>query len=558
MTAGKGSMADAIVLIVDDDRTIVRLCQRLLERASYQVITAINPSEILDILGRQKINLLLTDIRMPGMDGFELISQAKKLQPDLPVLVMTGYGNVDDALQALHRGVDGLILKPFENSTDLVNTVRQILEQTEQRRDSARLHVLRPLFDVTERLLSETSPEPLEKLILNTITTLFQASNAWIYRLDPDGSGFDLVRTTEATQAILNLVRQHRFFKIADGNSPPALYNVSTKSGSAESAEIWQMLSLLDWEAMMVVPVRRDKSQFIFCADREKGSIPFTEADLEQFVILARQAAVAMENARLYSELKAYVKQVEESQMALVQAEKMAAMGRLMATVAHEINNPLQSVRNCLHLAVRDDISADQRLKYIQMTGDELERLSTTVQQMLDYYRPGGLEKRFADLRLMIDQVLALLEPQLNEQHIAVHVKYQGVVVPVLIVTDQMKQVIINLLLNAADALEEWTNRSSQEKEIWVDIYYEKSQVRILIEDSGPGIPIEMREHIFEPFVSTKQQGTGLGLAVSYGIIERHQGQLTVIPPRYKNGACFEIVLPNEVEGENGKNIDRG
>jgi len=118
-------MMEATILIVDDDRTIIRLCQRLLERASYRVFTVMDPFDALKILERQKVDLLLSDIRMPIMDGFELISQAKQYQPELPVLVMTGYGSIDYAIQALHRGVDGLILKPFENSAELLQAVQR-------------------------------------------------------------------------------------------------------------------------------------------------------------------------------------------------------------------------------------------------------------------------------------------------------------------------------------------------------------------------------------------------------------------------------------------------
>lgn len=547
-------MADAVVLIVDDDRTIVRLCQRLLERASYQVLTAMDPLEALRILERQKVNLLLSDIRMPIMDGFELISQAKQLQPDLPVLVMTGYGSIDTAIQALHRGVDGLILKPFENATELVQTVQRVLDETQQRRDAARLHVLRPLFDVTERLLAETSPQPLEKLILNTATGLFQVSNAWIYCLDPDDLGLTLVRSTETNPSVADQVAQVQFVQTVMGEGSAMTINAS---GPGSSDEIQAALQSLGWETLLLASVRQNNRQYVFCANRDKGSVFFTEADLELFVIFARQAAVALENARLYSELKDYVQQVEESQRALIKAEKMAAMGRLMASLAHEINNPLQSIRNCLNLAAREDIDADQRFRYIAMTDGELDRLAKTVRQMLDFYRPGGVEKRRADIHQMIDQVLALLGPQLNERRIHLQVQYHGEPVPVYVVQDQIIQVLFNLLLNAIDAIEDWAASKPIDKEIWIDVYYESQQTRILVEDSGPGIPADLQEHIFEPFVSTKQQGTGLGLAVSYGIIERHQGVLSVISPRYKTGACFEVALPNGVEGENGKDINR-
>jgi signal transduction histidine kinase len=546
-------MGDAIILIVDDDRTIVRLCQRLLERASYQVVTALEPYEALKILERQKVNLLLSDLRMPGMDGFDLISQAKKLQPTLPVLVMTGFGSVDNALQALHRGVDGLILKPFENSADLIQTVQRVLEENQQRQDAARLHVLRPLFDITERLLAETSLQPLETLILNSMTGLFQASNAWIYRLDTDGVSLELVRMTETGQSDAVKTAQQQFFQNAISSGSPV---VLSASGPGSNEEVQRALQGLGWETLLVAPVRRDNTQFVFCVDRDLGSIPFSEADLELLVVLARQAAVALENARLYSELKDYVHQVEVSQRALVQAEKMAAMGQLMASLAHEINNPLQAVSNCLHLASREDICAEDRLTYIDLSNSELERLSATVQQMLDFYRPSGGEKRPTDIHQMMDQVLALLGPQLTERHIAIHVQYQGLPVLIPVRPDQIKQVIFNLILNAFDALEDRVKKKNPDKEIWIDIYYESQQIRILIEDSGPGVPVNMREHIFEPFVSTKQQGTGLGLAVSYGIIERHQGSLSLVSPHYKTGACFEIILPSGVECENGKNTD--
>ncbi len=545
-------MTEATILIVDDDRTIIRLCQRLLERASYHVYTVMDPFEALKILEQQKIDLLLSDIRMPIMDGFELISQAKQYQPELPVLVMTGYGSIDNAIQALHRGVDGLILKPFENSAELLQTVQRVLDESRQKRDAARLHALRPLFDVTERLLAETSPQPLEKLILNAVTGLFQANCAGIYRLKAEVGFLELVRMTDLPQAKTDLTLQQRLIEVAIADDLPTM--ISTSYPGHNEVE-QNYLHEIGWETLLVAPVRRNNSQFVFFACREKGSVCFTEADLEMFVILARQAAVAMENARLYSELKDYVRQVEDSQRALIQAEKMAAVGRLMASLAHEINNPLQAVRNCLHLATRKGVDNNQHVHYLKMTDEVLERLVITVRRMLDFYRPGGAEKQKTEIREIIDQVLALLNPQLHQQEVKVSLRYTGQSQPLMVVPDQIQQVIFNLVINAMDALEE--RKGAAAAEIWIDVCFETQKVRVMIEDSGPGIPDELCERIFEPFVSTKEHGTGLGLAVSYGIMERHQGSLSLVSPQYGEGACFEIVLPVIGEGENGKDTDR-
>jgi signal transduction histidine kinase/CheY-like chemotaxis protein len=546
-------MPEAIILLVDDDRTIIRLCQRLLERASYQVIAAMDPFDALKVLERQAVDLLLSDIRMPIMDGFELITQAKKLQPELPVLVMTGYGSVETAIQALHRGVDGLILKPFENSAELLQTVQRVLWESRQKRDAARLQALRPLFDVTEQLLAETSPQTLEKLILNTVTSLFQASFAGIYRVKPEIATLELVRTTEAQQQKMDPTLQQRLVEAALTNDLPVVINAS---GPGRSDVEQNLLHEAGDETVLVAPVRRNNSQFVFCACRAEGSALFTEADLEMFVILARQAAVALENARLYSELRDNIRRVEDSQRALIQAEKMAAVGRLMASLAHEINNPLQAVRNCLHLATRKGVDNDQHFRYLKMTDSELERLVTTVRRMLDFYRPGGVEKQKSDIHLIMGQVLGLVNPQLHQLGITVHQQYFGTNRPVYIVPDQIQQVIFNLMINAMDALEETVSDTKTRAEIWIDVYHESQKVRVVVEDSGPGIPVELRERIFEPFISTKKHGTGLGLAVSYGIMERHQGNLSLIFPRYGEGACFEVALPFGVEGENGKNID--
>jgi two-component system NtrC family sensor kinase len=331
---------------------------------------------------------------------------------------------------------------------------------------------------------------------------------------------------------------------------------VINASGPGRSDVEQNLLHEAGDETVLVAPVRRNNSQFVFCACRAEGSALFTEADLEMFVILARQAAVALENARLYSELRDNIRRVEDSQRALIQAEKMAAVGRLMASLAHEINNPLQAVRNCLHLATRKGVDNDQHFRYLKMTDSELERLVTTVRRMLDFYRPGGVEKQKSDIHLIMGQVLGLVNPQLHQLGITVHQQYFGTNRPVYIVPDQIQQVIFNLMINAMDALEETVSDTKTRAEIWIDVYHESQKVRVVVEDSGPGIPVELRERIFEPFISTKKHGTGLGLAVSYGIMERHQGNLSLIFPRYGEGACFEVALPFGVEGENGKNID--
>jgi two-component system NtrC family sensor kinase len=256
------------------------------------------------------------------------------------------------------------------------------------------------------------------------------------------------------------------------------------------------------------------------------------------FQILGRQAAVALENSRLYAEQLAYVRKIEESQKALVQAEKMATAGRLSASIAHEINNPLQSVQNCLHLAGRDDFPEDKRREYFLLAQTELERLANTTRRMLDFYRPGATALEKVDIADILNYILNLMAKQLKESNVTVIVDFKGKIPPITAVSSQLQQVFINLILNAADAMSE-----KEGGVLRITATALKNGVEIIFHDNGNGVPEAAQANIFEPFFSTKEGGTGLGLTVSYNIITTNGGTLELLPERAP-GACFRIFMP--------------
>jgi signal transduction histidine kinase len=147
-----------------------------------------------------------------------------------------------------------------------------------------------------------------------------------------------------------------------DADGDPIVVNAT---GPGEKDE-QSLLSTLGLGSAILIPVARSNLHSVLFAARDATAAerPFRGADLEMFFVLARQAVVAMENARLYADLRDYVRRVEDSQEALLRAEKMAAAGRLTASIAHEANNPLQSVQNCLHLAGREDLPEPKRKEY--------------------------------------------------------------------------------------------------------------------------------------------------------------------------------------------------
>lgn len=533
-------MPEARVLVVDDDRSIVRLCQKILERASFVVLPANSPEEAIGILQREKVDLLLVDIRMPEMDGFELTSQARKIRPDLAVLLMTGHGTVETAITALHRGVDGLILKPFESTTELVEKCRQILQDRAQRLNANRLEALRPIFNISESFVSETNLSALIKLAGGAISGMLRACIVQIYRINQQNNRNELLEGSDDAHTWLqNSVERGPLQKIIQ-HGTPVMVNRTGPGDPLLQAQMEERQIV----SMLIAPVRLKNDRYIYLAARCYPETVFRDSDFEMFVILVRQATVALENARLYDDLRTNMKKLEESQRALVQAEKMSAVGRLLASVAHEINNPLQSVRNCLHLAIRPELPSSDQRKFLQLAQDELTRLAGIVSQMLEFYRPGKVDKELIQLPVVLNKVLNLIQPQLRDHFIQIDIAVPSNLPPIWGVSDQLQQVIFNLILNSMDAMDEIPNGRC----IWIEAAVRENSILFWVEDAGHGIPPELETRIFEPFVSTKKNGTGLGLSVSYNIIQDHGGALRTVTPIHNNGARFEIRLPLKMD----------
>ncbi|MBN2146628.1 MAG: response regulator, partial [Anaerolineales bacterium] len=481
------------IIVLDDEPGITRLCKRLLERADFKVTTFTNPRDCLSAIEAQAAtilhpDLLLVDIRMPGMDGFQVIDAARAYFPDLAVVVMTGFGTVETAIEALRRGADGLILKPF-SSNELVQSIRRALEQSQHKQDVLRLQALRPLFDVSESLFTETNPKRLRSLVLDAVCGHLKCTHAEFYQVEastprderePAKSKPRLRLLAAIHTPVTSLVADEGAMDTQPAatrseSRPPSglltepiaqqsgglkvpllIHQESSPSPGSTQAQFQPILTSRALGSVITAPVSLKAGAIVsgvLLAARNLGEPHFREADLELLVVLARQAAVSLENARLHAELRDYIHQLEDSQRALIQAEKMATAGRLTATIAHEINNPLQAVQNCLHLAGRHELSDEQRQNYLGMATHELERLMQTVHRMLDFYRPTALDRKPLDVNALLDNVISLVKKQMDDHHVRLHRNLASNLPPVLAVSDQIQQVFLNLLLNAMQAM---------------------------------------------------------------------------------------------------------
>ena len=234
--------------------------------------------------------------------------------------------------------------------------------------------------------------------------------------------------------------------------------------------------------------------------------------------------------------------ELKAMQTHLIQSEKLAGVGKLAAGVAHEINNPLTCVLTNSSLILSDLPPDDPRREDLQTIVDETLRCRKIVKGLLDFARQTKPQKQTISLNKVAEDILSLVKNQASFQNISISAELDNGVPPVLADADQMRQVVLNIILNAADAMQQGGTlrvRSCLETG--------SNRVMLKISDTGPGIPAEIQNRLFEPFFTTKKTGTGLGLAIAYGIMERHKGELK-LESSPGHGTTISVILPTDTK----------
>jgi signal transduction histidine kinase len=246
---------------------------------------------------------------------------------------------------------------------------------------------------------------------------------------------------------------------------------------------------------------------------------------------------VAIENTRLYESEREATRQLRLTQEQLLHTERLAALGEMSAKVAHEINNPLGIIKNYLQLITRAIGRNIEATGYVTIVGEEINRIAGIVRELLDFHRPRGLEFRPTNLPELVDSVLALMERQIKSRGVEVLRDFPARCPEVMAAPEGLKQVFINIIINACDAM-------SGGGKLSIAVKSSDKLLRTTFSDSGPGISPELIPRIFEPFFTTKDpgKGTGLGLSVCYGIVNKHGGTITF--HNTDRGGCFTIDLP--------------
>jgi signal transduction histidine kinase len=233
--------------------------------------------------------------------------------------------------------------------------------------------------------------------------------------------------------------------------------------------------------------------------------------------------------------------QLKRSQVSLVQSEKLAMAGKLAASVAHSIRNPLTSVKMRLYSMRRHLELPPPQQEDLDVISEEIRNIDAIVRNFLEYSRPPKLKMQQVKPSAVVDLAITLLRPRLESFNVGVTVNRKQQLPEIWADQDQLKEVLVNLMVNACEAMVKGGAIIITEAEDFMAGV--GRVVKILVQDTGPGVPLSMQDKIFQPFFSSKEEGTGLGLSIAARIIEEHGGSIDLMC-RPGKGACFTIILP--------------
>lgn len=449
-----------------------------------------------------------------------------------------GVLNVESTELNCFTAADQQLLQALANQTAVALENARLYSQTQR---NAR--ELATLNSATHALASDLDLNMVLKQTMVEIMALLEAEDASVLLVDHEAN--DLYFAAVATEdAFEKLFGKH--MPIESGIAGWAVRN--RQSVLVDNAQVdtrfysnIDVVSGFTTQSLLAVPlIARDQIIGVLEVINKLDGV-FDAHDLELLEALASSAAVAIDHASLYQQLVNQIQMLRETQAQLIHSEKMAALGRLVASISHEINNPLQSIQGCLTLAdeeLESDMRPDKLVRYLNVAEDEIERIAAIVRRVRDFYRPSSHEQTRTDVHQTLESVLELSGKQLQHSEVTVVRQWAPDVPEITANADHLKQVFLNLVLNAIDAMPGGGT-------LTISTALAGGAVNIDFADTGVGMSEETLARLFEPFFTTKAHGSGLGLSISYGIIEAHHGQISARSAVGK-GTTFTISLPVE------------
>jgi two-component system NtrC family sensor kinase len=505
------------IVIIDDEEDIRDILSLALKGAGHHVSMAANGESGLRLCQEKSPQIVITDIRMPGMDGLQVLEALKEKSPEIEVIVATAFGEIDVAIRALQLDASDFITKPI-NTRALHMALKRAQERFSDRRQLAEYTAL------LEKEKAETHQELIRTFAFQK--NLIESSMDGILACNERG---EVATFNKSVQELLGYTKDevlHRMsfsqFLAPDEEKALKAALEEEKFGGINRLNLYET-SLLDRSGQKI-PVQVSGVK-LFDQERPEGFVFFFR-DLRQLRKLEHEVA---------------------NQARILHQDKMMSLGRLAASVVHEINNPLAGILNYLRLMARivnrGPLNEEQRKKfmdYLELVVTETSRCSQIVSNLLTFSRKSPIAFEKISVPDLMEKSALLSHHRLELQNIELKIDIQTPIPPIEGDFNQLQQCVINLIFNAIDAMPEGGT-------LTLSGHYVPAEgtVEVQVRDTGCGIAEKDLPYIFEPFFTTKDEGYGVGLGLStvYGILERHQGTIKV-ESREGEGSLFTLQFP--------------
>jgi two-component system, NtrC family, sensor kinase len=496
------------ILLVDDEESIRNMMRMTLELDGYQVLMAEDGPTALNIFKQTAPDVTLLDVKLPGMDGVEVLGCIRAMDPDAEVVMITGHGDMDMAVECLRREASDFLTKPVGEAL-LGIAIKRSLERLGLK------HKIRQYTRNLETLVREANVE-LERAYRFRENLIENCPDALVCIR----KGGDVIIFNSAAEKLLGYRKAEVIGKMSIVSFyPPGM-----------AKQIMKQMRSNEFGGPGILQKRQ-----AHLVDKHGDEIP-----------VSISAAILYDEGKEWGSVGIFtdIREKLKLEKQLLRSEKLSSLGKLSAGIAHEINQPLTGVLTFAHLLLRKHKEDERTRKDLETIVRETTRIRGIVQGILDFARETRMQKTPRKIQEVLDQTLEVIVHQQRFFGITLKKEYDPSVPEVVVDSNLMEQVFMNIILNALDAmhgsgtLTVTTSRSNG----WVDVVFA---------DTGLGMPEEVIDKIFDPFFTTKDStegmGMGLGLAVSYGIVKGHNGDIVVVSEQGK-GTTFTVRLP--IEGQ--------
>ncbi|HEX2914491.1 MAG TPA: ATP-binding protein [Chloroflexia bacterium] len=566
-------MSKETIVVVDDEAPARSAVARLLTERGYTVHALASGQEAIDFANTTPFDVLLTDFRMPGgLDGLTTVRAVRRINPQVVAIIMTGHSSIDLAIQSLNLGVHGFVVKPF-TAFELTRTIEQTIAQQTLTRENIKMRALVEIFNTTQALISaNVDSARLPRLALELAMSKITADQATLFLFDEnrtENANLDVSAIALHEEGIRSDEHpgdpQHDLFfpdleSFNHTNHGQVAYyrQLAQQANDSHMTVIYidnqdvkfgqgQMLPPQHENCIMAVPLTaQGRNVGALIMERRGEDQSFSELDLQTAAILASQAAIAIDNTRLYRRLA----RVE----ALHEADKLRS--EFVATVSHELRTPLTSIKGYATTLLRPDVQWNNKTgtEYLSIISEECDKLMQLIDNILEVSRiEAGALRIFAE-PIQLYEVLerAVTEARRRSPEVVIDLKTPPLAEIPFVLADPQRiiQVLRNLIQNGI-------KYSPMDPHITVLVRPPeptgpegREMVEISVTDNGVGISPEDKPKIFERFYrvdtgpARRTEGTGLGLAICRGIVEAHGGSIWVESEGLGKGSTFYFTLP--------------